>query len=86
MREITGTDLGRILRECAGGPESLAWDDDAVLDTAFEELEYDSIALLEAVARIQRDYGVRVDDGAVAEAATPRDLLARVNQAATEPA
>ncbi len=70
--------LRTILRESAGTPEEVDLDGD-ILDTGFDEMGYDSIALLETVARITRDYRVTVDDDAALTARTPRDLLALVN-------
>ncbi len=72
-------DLRTILRESAGTPEGVDLDGD-ILDTGFDELGYDSIALLETVGRITRDYRVSVDDDAAVTARTPRELLALVNE------
>lgn len=71
-------DLTRLLRESAGEEEGVDLDGD-VMDTDFTELGYDSLALLQVIARIQREYGVEIPDDAVAEAETPRALLAVVN-------
>lgn len=73
-------DLKRILREGAGENRNLDGD---VLDTEFEELGYDSIALLETATRISREYGVTLDDDVVTFARSPRQLLDAVNGAAT---
>ncbi len=75
-------DLTRLLRECAGEDEAVDLDGD-VMDTEFTELGYDSLALLQVIGRIQRDFGVVVPDDAVAEAETPRALLDLVNSAAS---
>lgn len=72
-------DLRTILRESAGTPEGVDLDGD-ILDTGFDELGYDSIAVLETVGRITRDYRVDVDDDAAVTARTPRELLALVNE------
>ena len=72
-------DLRTILRESAGTAEGVDLDGD-ILDTGFDELGYDSIALLETVGRITRDYRVTVDDDAAVTARTPRELLALVNE------
>lgn len=71
-------DLRRILVICAdeaGGGVV----DGSFADTSFTELGYDSLALMEAAVRIERDYGVRLADGDVAAVRTPRDLLNLVN-------
>ncbi|WP_030269267.1 acyl carrier protein [Streptomyces sp. NRRL B-24484] len=72
--EFTIDDLRRILREGAGTEEGVDLDAD-ILDTAFEELGYESLALLETCGRIEREYGVTLDDDALAGAGTPRALL-----------
>jgi len=74
------TDLTRLLRESAGEEEGVDLDGD-VLDTDFLELGYDSLALLQVIGRIQREYGVEIPDDAAADAETPRALLDLVNSA-----
>ncbi|MFF1920171.1 acyl carrier protein [Streptomyces sp. NPDC058221] len=75
--EFTIDDLRRILREGAGTEEGVDLDAD-ILDTEFEQLGYESLALLETCGRIEREYGVRLDDDALA-ARTPRALLGLVH-------
>jgi act minimal PKS acyl carrier protein len=67
-------DLRRILREVAGTAQGVDLGGD-IADTPFLDLGYDSLSLLETAARIQREYGVRLDDDVLAEATTPRLLL-----------
>jgi len=74
--EFTSDDLKRILSEAAGG-EAAAGD---ILDTDFQDLGYDSLAMLEAVSRIERAFGVTLDDSAITEATTPRALIQLVNE------
>ncbi|MGY6653673.1 acyl carrier protein [Amycolatopsis sp. TRM77291] len=70
---MTLEDLKRILIDCAGDdPGGL---DGEILDTPFEDLGYDSLALMESAARIKRDFGVDLPEDDVAEVETPRDLL-----------
>lgn len=76
--EVTLDDLRRILRECAGEPDGVDLDGD-ILDTEFELMGYDSLALLETAGQLDQDYGVELDDDATASARTPRDLLKLVN-------
>ncbi|MCX3062144.1 acyl carrier protein [Streptomyces beihaiensis] len=76
--EFTIDDLRRILREGAGTEEGVDLDAD-ILDVAFEELGYESLALLETCGRIEREYGIALDDDALAEAQTPRALLKLVH-------
>lgn len=78
IREVTIEDLKRILRECAGADENVDLDDE-ILDTDFDDLGYDSLALLEAAARITREYDVTLDDEVVTSARTPRRFLKIVN-------
>ena len=84
--EFTVNDLRRILRERAGVDEGVDLDGE-ILDQAFEELGYESLALLEASGLIEREYGILLADGALAEATTPRALIEMVNAelAATAP-
>lgn len=77
-REFTLDDLKRILLEGAGADESVDLDGD-ILDTDFEELGYESLALLETGGRIEREYGITLDDTALTDARTPRALIAVVN-------
>ncbi|MEW1748381.1 acyl carrier protein [Streptomyces angustmyceticus] len=81
---VTLTDLTRMLRESAGEEEGVDLDGD-VIDTPFIELGYDSLALLQVIGEIQREYGVEIPDDAVVDAETPRALLDLIN-AGTAPA
>ncbi|MFC7310820.1 acyl carrier protein [Streptomyces monticola] len=74
--QFTLDDLKRILLEGAGAEEG-ALDGD-ILDTDFEKLGYESLALLETGGRVEREYGITLDDSALTDAATPRHLLAIV--------
>lgn len=55
--------------------------DGDILEVPFEELGYDSLALLNTVARIERDYSVELGDDVIAEAKTPGLMLERINAA-----
>jgi act minimal PKS acyl carrier protein len=77
--KLTVVDLARILRQAAGQNEGIDLDGD-ILDRTFEELGYDSLALLETASRIEREHHITLEDSPVTEAATtPRLLLALVN-------
>ncbi|MFC8846786.1 MULTISPECIES: acyl carrier protein [unclassified Micromonospora] len=78
MADFTIDDLRRILHAAAGTDESIDPATD-IHDTTFDDLGYDSLALLEAGSRIEREYGISLDDSAVIEAGTPRCLLTAVN-------
>jgi act minimal PKS acyl carrier protein len=74
---FTIDDLTRILRDAAGADESIDLDGD-ILDAGFDDLGYDSLALLETGLRIEREYGIELDDSTLTDAGTPRVLLAAV--------
>jgi len=78
MTEFTIDDLAPLLRECGGEDESPDWDGPG-LDESFEDLGYDSLVLFNVVCRIERSHSIRLSDQAVADALTPRDLLAAIN-------
>ncbi|RDG35499.1 acyl carrier protein [Streptomyces corynorhini] len=82
MPLLTVPDLLTLLRECAGEEESADLEGD-VEDVAFDALGYDSLALLNTVGRIERDYGIRLGDDAVERATTPRALIELTNAALT---
>jgi act minimal PKS acyl carrier protein len=75
---LTLDDLRRILRECAGETDAADLDGD-ILDVEFENLGYDSLALLETAGQIGDEYGVELEDDIATSARTPRELLEAVN-------
>ncbi|MFI1169800.1 acyl carrier protein [Streptomyces sp. NPDC020801] len=79
MNELTITALMDIVRSCAGEAEIPAAGE--VGDTAFGDLGYDSLALLETVSQIERTYGVHLADDEVTGTTTPQALLDAVNGA-----
>lgn len=80
MERLTADELIEILRDCAGEDEGAGLTGDA-LDRPWEELGYDSIAVLETAGRLQRRYGPVLPDDALSELASPRELIDRVNAA-----
>jgi act minimal PKS acyl carrier protein len=78
-REFTLDDLRRVLRKSAGAAEGVDDLDGDILDTSFEELGYDSLALLETESHIKREHGIRLEDDSLTAAPTPRELLTVVN-------
>ncbi|WP_353945705.1 acyl carrier protein [Streptomyces sp. HUAS MG91] len=76
--EFTLDDLKRILREGAGADEGVDLDGD-IIDTDFESLGYESLAMLETGGRIEREFGVTLDDDTLTDARTPRALIETVN-------
>ncbi|MBN3931825.1 acyl carrier protein [Streptomyces fenghuangensis] len=83
--EVTLADLTRMLRESAGEEEGVDLDGD-VRDTPFIDLGYDSLALLQVIGQIQREYGIAIPDDAVVDAETPGALLDLVNSGQASPA
>ncbi|GGO06211.1 acyl carrier protein [Microbispora bryophytorum] len=75
---MTAEDLLGILRTCAGVADDIVLDDKA-LDTDFGSLGYDSIALLEVTANLERTFHVDLDDDAIKASDTPRDVISMIN-------
>lgn len=78
MQLITLRELETIMRECAGEDEA-AQSLEQAPDQPFDELGYDSLALLETHSRIKRDYGVELSEEALNEINTPQELVDLVN-------
>ena len=79
MQPLDIKDLVVLLRTNAGDSDTFDLDGD-VLDVPFDELNYDSLALLQVTGAIERDYEVALDEEALEEAQTPRRYLEVVNQ------
>ncbi|MCZ4607405.1 actinorhodin polyketide synthase [Streptomyces sp. WAC 01325] len=77
---ITVEEIRRIIVASAGAPESGASDADFA-DTSFDELGYESLALMETASAIEREFGVSVPDDLLFEARTPRELAELVRSA-----
>ncbi|MEB8337531.1 acyl carrier protein [Streptomyces endophyticus] len=75
---FTLNDLRTVLLEAAGTDENVDLAGD-ILDSDFEQLGYESLALLETAGRIERTHGISLDEEALAEASTPRRLIDLVN-------
>ncbi|QIS14053.1 acyl carrier protein [Nocardia arthritidis] len=80
MSTVTGEDLFQILIASAGNPEIDVHENDFV-DYQFEDLGYDSLALIEAAARVEQRYNVALPEEKLIEMTTPRQLLEFVNAA-----
>lgn len=74
MVTLTLDDLRRIFEDVAGADESVNLDGE-IIDMEFAELGYDSIAVLEVVGHIRRQYGISLEEDALADVHTPRSLL-----------
>ncbi|MFC0540707.1 acyl carrier protein [Kutzneria chonburiensis] len=79
MVDITLEDLVEIMRKCAGEDENLIAND-AVATTDFDELGYDSLALMAASAEVEKSYGVAVDEGELAEIRNLASFVELVNK------
>ncbi len=77
-KQFTVEDLKRILREGAGADETVDLEGD-LLDTDFAALGYESLAMLETGARIEREYGITLDDEVLTDSRTPHALVEAVN-------
>lgn len=78
MSTFTFDDLSDIMRQVDA--DSGAGLTDAALDRTFDELDFDSLAVLEIATHIQQTTGLAIPDEAVAEMTTPRAALEYVNQ------
>jgi acyl carrier protein len=82
MNDMTLENLRQILTDCAGedGVVDLGGE---ILDMSFTDLGYDSLALLEAAAQVQRQFGIALGDDLMAVLETPRQFIAQVNSSLT---
>lgn len=78
VQQITISDLQTIMRQCAGETED-ALPLEQALDRPFDELGYDSLALLETHSRLERDYGIKLSEDEVGEINTAQELVDFVN-------
>jgi act minimal PKS acyl carrier protein len=72
-------DLKRILLESAGADETVDLDGD-ILDRDFDELGYESLALLETGRLVERSLGITLPDAVLTDSGTPRALIAAINE------
>lgn len=79
MSDFTITDLRRVATSAVSA-DDIGEIDESSLDTEFLELGYDSLALLEVLAVIQREHGVRLPDEATESMQTPRMALDYINE------
>jgi act minimal PKS acyl carrier protein len=76
--EFTLRELRTVLIEAAGTDENVDLGGD-IIDVDFTDLGYESLALLETAGQIERAYGISLDEEALADARTPRQLIDLVN-------
>lgn len=78
MTNIKLDDVWRLLRESAGVDESVDLSGD-VDHQNFDDLGYDSLAVLEITARIEQEFGVKIREDDVEALTTPAQLVDYVN-------
>ncbi|MFC7330965.1 acyl carrier protein [Marinactinospora rubrisoli] len=76
---FTLDDLTRILRECAGEDETVDLAGN-IAEADFEQLGYDSLALMEAASRVSRQYDVALPEDDLADVHTPSAFVQLVNR------
>ena len=79
MPKLTIGHLEQLMRQCGG------LDDNAslTLDTDFDDLGFDSLAVLELGSRIEQGLGIPMPDEIVSELTSPRAVLDHVNELRT---
>jgi act minimal PKS acyl carrier protein len=80
MAVFTLDELRVLLRQCAGVDESVDLDGD-ISEISFDDLGYDSLALLNTTSRIERSYAIGLPDQVIEECTSPQLLLDAVNKA-----
>ena len=78
MKEFDLDDLRGLMKGCAGVDEGIDIDGD-ILHVPFEQLGYDSLALLEIAHKIEDQMGVIIPDGSVEKMQTPVEIIVYVN-------
>ncbi|MBA2811377.1 MULTISPECIES: acyl carrier protein [Streptomyces] len=73
MQDFTLDDLRRVMRASVGVDDSVDLESD-IAGTEFTDLGYDSLALLEIVAKIDKEYGTAIPEDAVQDLTTPGKL------------
>jgi len=78
LKHLTLVEFVAVVRACAGDSDEYDLDGD-ILDVTFEELGYDSLALLEVSARLKQEHGVVLTDDEILGLSSPRAALELVN-------
>ncbi|WP_214410570.1 acyl carrier protein [Sphaerisporangium fuscum] len=81
MSDLDLDQLRTIMRGC-GVAESTDLDGE-ILDLTFEQLGYDSLAVLEIQGQLEQRYGVLMTDDALEKTRSPREMLEFVNNLIT---
>jgi act minimal PKS acyl carrier protein len=77
---FTMDDLADVMRSSACWEEDGPGRETELGGVGFTELGLDSLALLEILTKVSRQWGVRIPDEAVTELRTPGELVVRVNE------
>ncbi|MEU6714048.1 acyl carrier protein [Nonomuraea sp. NPDC046802] len=85
MTQLSIDDLRRVLVDCAGEREGLAVGGD-IAELTFEELGYDSLALIETAAKLKQRFDIDIEDDKVVTAETLGALLGLANAAVAQEA
>ncbi|WUH98282.1 acyl carrier protein [Spirillospora sp. NBC_00431] len=81
MSQLTLPDLVQILRECAGESDAVSVaDQSGIGDMDVDALGYDSLALMEAAARVSRRFGIDVPEDEMADIRTLNEFVTIVNR------
>ncbi len=75
---MTFEDLKAIVSRCVGELDELDLAE-TDLATAFTEIGYDSLAVLEIASQIQREYGLQIPDEAIETMDSPKAVIDYVN-------
>ncbi|MEV7795263.1 acyl carrier protein [Streptomyces sp. NPDC087512] len=73
MQDFTLDDLRRVMRASVGVDDSVDLESD-ISGIEFIDLGYDSLALLEIMGKIEKEYGAAIPEDAIPELTTPGKL------------
>ncbi|MEU5884566.1 acyl carrier protein [Spirillospora sp. NPDC047279] len=77
--ELTVDELLEIMRECAGEDESVDLGGE-IAGVDFDDLGYDSLALMETLSRVERIFGIKLPEEDLERIRTPEAFLTFVNE------
>lgn len=78
-QKFTLDDLRELMQSCAGVEDDIDLSSE-IDDLEFEELGYDSLAVLEVASQVQRKYSVPMPDECVEYMKTPRLAVDYINE------
>jgi acyl carrier protein len=78
-QKFTLDNLRELMRSSAGVEDDIDIDGD-IADVEFEELGYDSLAVLEVASQVQRQYSVPMPDECTEYMLTPRLAVEYINK------